>query len=63
MWDNFRARLCVHCVIDATGQRVFQDSDADALGAKSGQVVARLYAAALALNEMGEASVAATEKN
>lgn len=61
--DNFRARLCVRCVVDADGQRVFADSDAEALGAKAAPAVARLSDIAMALNEMGESAVKAQQKN
>lgn len=41
--QNFRARLCVMCICDENGKRIFADSDADALGRKNAAVLSRLY--------------------
>jgi hypothetical protein len=40
---NIRAKAIVKCVVDAGGARVFTDSDANALGEKSGAPIDRLY--------------------
>src|SRR4030042_110875 len=40
---NLRARLLVRCLCDEQGNRIFEDSDADALGAKSARAAERLF--------------------
>lgn len=45
-----RAGLVVLCVVDDNGARVFNDDDAEALGAKSGAVIDRLFDKARALS-------------
>jgi hypothetical protein len=52
--DNYWARLAVLTLTDAEGKRVFEDADAEALGRKSGDVLARVAAAAKRLNGLGE---------
>jgi hypothetical protein len=47
---NSRARMCVRCVVDENGARVFSDADADALGAKSASAVDAVYAVAARLS-------------
>ncbi len=46
-FGNMTARLLVKIVVDASGQRVFTDAQAEQLGAKSGAVLRRLYNAAM----------------
>jgi hypothetical protein len=41
--DNFRARLCVMCIVDANGKRLFRDDEAAALGKKNAAAIARIY--------------------
>ena len=43
---NLRSRLVVLCAVDESGKRIFNDSDADALGKKSAAAVDRLFTAA-----------------
>lgn len=51
---NSRARLAVRCITDEAGNRLFADSDADALGAKSGTALDRVGQVAQRLNKMGD---------
>lgn len=51
--ENFRGRLLVRCIVDPeTGERVFKDGHADALGEKSGDVLTRLTVIATRLNKL-----------
>lgn len=54
---NFRARLLVRCLCDAEGKRLFEDGDADALGAKSASAISPLYDVAARLNGITGADV------
>jgi hypothetical protein len=47
-----RTALVCKALCDAEGNRVFADADLEALGAKSGPVMERLYLAAKAVNEI-----------
>lgn len=52
---NLRARLVVLACIDPeTGDRLFRDDDADALGAKSATAVDRLFAVARRLSGLSD---------
>jgi hypothetical protein len=53
--ENMRARLLVHCLRDEQGTRIFEASDADALGAKSGAALSRLFDVAADLNRLTKA--------
>lgn len=48
--QNFTARLCALCVVDAAGKRLFDEADVAALGAKSSAALQRVYDVALRLN-------------
>jgi hypothetical protein len=61
--DNMRAKLLVKCLVDEAGDRLFQDSDASALGAKNGAVIDRLYDVASALSGLSEDEKAELEGN
>lgn len=50
--ENIRARLVVLTVVDETGNRVFSDADADALGNKAVAPMERLASVALRLNRI-----------
>ncbi|OGG44115.1 MAG: hypothetical protein A3F84_27785 [Candidatus Handelsmanbacteria bacterium RIFCSPLOWO2_12_FULL_64_10] len=55
---NIRAKLCSLLIVDpATGQRVFSDADADALGRKSAKALDRVFDAGRKLNGIGEKDV------
>lgn len=60
---NVRARLCVRCIVDESGSRVFSDADADALGKKSGKAMDRVYAVASKLSGLGAKDVEELAKN
>ncbi|MFI6249051.1 hypothetical protein [Streptomyces sp. NPDC051016] len=53
--DNARAKLLVKCLVDENGHRLFKDTDAPALGKKSGAILDKLYDVAAELSGMGEA--------
>lgn len=61
--QNFRARLVVRTARDDAGVRVFEDSDAEALGKKNGAILDRLYAKAFKLNQYGAKDVEELAKN
>lgn len=54
---NVRAKLAVKCVVDDTGQRVFADTDANALGEKSGAAIDRVFEVASRLSGLGDGDV------
>lgn len=61
-FGNVRARLLVLALVDEAGERLFADTDAAALGAKSSLALTRLFAVASRLNGIGQAGEA-LEKN
>jgi hypothetical protein len=52
--EGMRAKLLVKCLIDESGERLFTDQDASALGAKNGAVIDRLYDIASRLSGLSE---------
>ena len=56
--ENFRGRLAVRVVCDESGERIFADEDADAVGKKSAAALDRIVSAAAPLNRLGSAQVA-----
>lgn len=60
---NIRARLAVLVIVDETGQRVFGDEDARAVGAKSAIALNRIWNVATRLNGLTVEVEAAVEKN
>jgi hypothetical protein len=60
---NIRARLLARCLVDADGQRVYADDEADELGAKNNKVVERLYLVAQRLNAVTNKDVEDLAKN
>ncbi len=60
---NLRARLVVLCLCDEDGGRIFQDGQAEELGAKNAQVISRLFDLARKLSGMTDADVKELEKN
>ena len=52
--QGMHAKLLVKCLVDEAGERLFEDSDAAALGAKAGAVVDRLYDIASRLSGLSE---------
>ena len=57
MMANARARLLVRTLVDEEGTRLFEDSDVEALGQKSGQIVDRVFTVASKLNGLSAADV------
>lgn len=57
MMANARARLLVRTLVDEEGNRLFEDSDMEALGAKSGLVVDKVFTVARKVNGLSEADV------
>jgi hypothetical protein len=62
-FTNVRARLVVRAVVDEQGTRLFTDDDAEALGAKSGKALDRLFEVAQRLCGIGDKDVEALEGN
>ena len=61
---DFRSKLLVKCLFDPeSGERVFADNEAQKLGAKSGQVIERLFEVAGRLSGMADSSVEAARGN
>lgn len=61
--DNLRARLCVLCMVDESGERIFEDGDAEALGKKSAAVLDRIFDVAQRLSGMGAVAKESAAKN
>jgi hypothetical protein len=61
--QNFRARYVAVCACDDQGKPIFSDADVDALGAKSGVLLDRIFDAARKLNKMFPESAEAEAKN
>lgn len=61
--SNVRARLVARCIVDAEGQRLFSDEDAEALGAKSGAALDRVAKVCQRLNGLSDGDVEAARKN
>lgn len=60
---NIRARLCVLCMVDEAGNRLFSDDDAGALSTKSGAALNRVFEVAQRINGMGKTAAEDAEKN
>ena len=60
---NVRARFAAACIVDEEGNRVFGDDDVDALGAKDGAALDRVFDVILRLSRLREADIKALEKN
>lgn len=60
---NVRAKLAVRVLCDDKGARLFDDDDADALGAKSGKALDRVFDVAQRLNGIGAKEVKELEGN
>lgn len=53
-FPGIRASLVVRCCFDDEGKRVFEDSDAEWLGTKSGKALDRIWTAAATLSGITE---------
>jgi hypothetical protein len=60
---NARANLLVKCLVDESGERVFTDRDAPALGAKNGRIIDRLYDVATRLSGLSDEAAQEIEGN
>ena len=60
---NIRARLLAMCVVNDQGERLFGESDIEALGKKSIKAINRVFAAAQRLNALTEADIEDLAKN
>jgi hypothetical protein len=60
---NFRSKLVVRAIVDSNGERLFTDTDARELGAKSGAVIDRLFDIAAELSGMDKKAVERAEGN
>jgi hypothetical protein len=60
---NFRAKICVCCLCDSEGTRLFTDGEIEALGKKSSIVLDRISEVASKMNALGRADIEELEKN
>ena len=60
---NIRARLVAATVVDEAGALLFKPGDVEALGAKSGAAMDRVFAAAMKLNGLSDRDLEELEKN
>lgn len=51
---NLRAKLAVQTVVNENGERLFSDADVDALGAKNGGALDRIFEVASRLNRISK---------
>lgn len=61
--ENFRARLLVRCIVNESGERLFADGDADALGMLGASKIGRLYEIASRLNVITPQDMEELKKN
>lgn len=61
--QGIRARLCILCMVDEAGNRMFSDEDEYALGTKSGAALDRVFTAAQRLNGLSDVDVELLAKN
>lgn len=55
--DNIRARLCLLCMVDENGERLFQEEDTFPLGGKSAAALDRIFTVAQRLNGLRDEDV------
>jgi hypothetical protein len=60
---NVRAHYAAACLIDDTGEPLFQVAEVELLGAKSGTALDRVYEAVVALNKLAASDIEAAAKN
>jgi hypothetical protein len=61
--DDFRTKFLVRCLVDASGNRLFDNGDVQKLAAKSAKVMNRLWQAAMEHNNLSDADVEELAKN
>lgn len=62
-FKNFRAKLCVHCLVDENNNRLFTDAEVEELGKKSAKALERVFTVAQRLNGIGSKEVEELTKN
>lgn len=55
--ENIRARLCLLCLVDEEGNRLFQEEDTFPLGGKSASALDRIFTVAQRLNGLRDEDV------
>ena len=60
---NLRARLCVLCIVDADGKRLFDDTEIVKLGNKSASALDKVFTAAQKLNGISAEDIEELAKN
>ena len=55
--ENIRARLCLLCMVDENGERLFQEEDTFPLGGKSASALDRIFTVAQRLNGLRDEDV------
>ena len=61
--ENIRARLCLLCMVDESGERLFQEEDTFPLGGKSAAALDRVFTVAQRLNGLRDEDVDELAKN
>ena len=61
--ENIRARLCLLCLVDENGDRLFQEEDTFPLGGKSASALDRIFTVAQRLNGLRDEDVDELAKN
>ncbi len=61
--ENIRARLCLLCLVDENGDRLFQEEDTYPLGGKSAAALDRVFQVAQRLNGLRAEDVDELAKN
>jgi len=61
--QNIRSRLCLLCIVDETGERIFQEEDEYPLGGKSAAALSRIFDIAQRLNGFTKNDVEELAKN
>jgi hypothetical protein len=56
-------RVCIACIVDENGNRIFQDDDLESLMQKNGTVLGRVADVAMKLNKMSPDDVEEAAKN
>lgn len=61
--QNIRSRLCLLCMVDETGERIFREEDEYPLGGKSAAALSRVFDVAQRLNGFTKNDVEELAKN
>lgn len=60
---EYRVKLAVLCVVDESGERIFNDKDTELLGKKNPKAIERIADVVARLSGLSEEEVEALEKN